>query len=96
MRRFQAILAVVVLVVAVHLSRDTISYVFNPIVVDNVVYVLARNNSLVALDAATGKEIWIRENRRGIAPHGINHWESKDRSDRRLLLLQMLPEAAAK
>ena len=66
-------------------SRDTISYVFNPIVVDNVAYVLARNNSLVALDATTGKEIWIHEDLRGIAPRGINYWESKDRSDRRLL-----------
>ena len=66
-------------------SRDTISYVFNPIVVDNVAYVLARNNSLVAIDATTGKEIWIHEDLRGIAPRGINYWESKDRSDRRLL-----------
>ena len=66
-------------------TSDTISYVFNPIVVDNVTYVLARNNSLVALDATTGKEIWIHENLRGIAPRGINYWESKDRSDRRLL-----------
>ncbi|HEY6509311.1 MAG TPA: PQQ-binding-like beta-propeller repeat protein, partial [Vicinamibacterales bacterium] len=66
-------------------SRDTISYVFNPIVVDNVAYVLARNNSLVAIDASTGKELWIHEGLRGIAPRGINYWESKDRSDRRLL-----------
>ena len=29
-------------------TRDTLSYVFNPVVVDNVAYVLARNNSLVA------------------------------------------------
>ena len=48
-------------------------------------YVLARNNSLVALDATTGKEIWIHEDLQGIAPRGINYWESKDRSDRRLL-----------
>ena len=66
-------------------SRDTISYVFNPVVVDNVAYVLARNNSLVAVDATTGKEIWIHENLRGMAPRGINYWESADRSDRRLL-----------
>ena len=46
---------------------------------------LARNNSLVAIDATTGKEIWIHEDLRGIAPRGINYWESKDRSDRRLL-----------
>jgi quinoprotein glucose dehydrogenase len=66
-------------------TRDNISYVFNPVVVDNVMYVLARNNSLVALDASTGKEIWIHEDLGGIAPRGINYWESKDRADRRLL-----------
>ena len=66
-------------------TRDNISYVFNPVVVDSVMYVLARNNSLVALDTSTGKEIWIHEDLGGIAPRGINYWESKDRSDRRLL-----------
>jgi quinoprotein glucose dehydrogenase len=68
-----------------YLTSDNISYVFNPVVVDNVMYVLARNNSLVALDATTGKEIWVHEGLQGIAPRGINYWESKDRSDRRLL-----------
>jgi quinoprotein glucose dehydrogenase len=66
-------------------TRDTIAYVFNPIIVDRVMYVLARNNSLVALDATTGKEIWVHEGLTGIAPRGINYWESADRSDRRLL-----------
>ena len=47
-------------------TQDNIAYVFNPVVVDNVVYVLARNNSLVALDASTGREIWIHE---GLAGH---------------------------
>ena len=68
-------------------SSDNISYVFNPIIVDNVMFVLARNNSLVAIDATTGKEIWIHEGLQGIAPRGINYWESSDRSDRRLLYL---------
>src|SRR5439155_13454226 len=62
-------------------TRDTIAYVFNPVIVDNVMYVLAKNNSLVALDATTGKELWIHEGLQGIAPRGINYWESKDRSD---------------
>ena len=66
-------------------TSDNNSYLFNPIVVDGVMYLLARNYSLVALDAATGKEIWVHENLRGIAPRGINYWESKDRKDRRLL-----------
>jgi quinoprotein glucose dehydrogenase len=66
-------------------TGDNRSYVFNPIVVDNVMYVLARNSSLVALDAATGKEIWIHENLPGLATRGIAYWESKDRKDRRLI-----------
>src|SRR6476620_1258577 len=39
-------------------TKDTIAYVFNPIIVDRVMYGLARNNSLVAIDATRGKEIW--------------------------------------
>jgi quinoprotein glucose dehydrogenase len=66
-------------------TNDNISYVFNPIIVDNMMYVLARNNSLVAINATTGQEIWVHEGLQGIAPRGINYWESKDRSDRRLL-----------
>ena len=66
-------------------TGDNRSYVFNPIVVDNVMYVLARNSSLVALDAATGKEIWIHENLPGLTTRGIAYWESKDRKDRRLI-----------
>ena len=61
---------------------------FNPIVVDGVMYVLAKNNSIVALDAATGKEIWTHPadpDTSIITDRGINYWESKDRSDRRLL-----------
>ena len=49
-------------------TSDNISYVFSPVVVDNMIYVLARNNSLVALDATTGKEIWVHEGLTGIAP----------------------------
>jgi quinoprotein glucose dehydrogenase len=66
-------------------TQDNVAYVFNPVVVDNVMYVLARNNSLVAIDATTGKEIWIHEGLAGMAPRGINYWESQDRSDRRLI-----------
>ncbi len=66
-------------------TYDNAAYHFGPIVVDSVAYVLARDNSLVALDATTGKEIWIHAELQGMAPRGINYWESQDRSDRRLL-----------
>ena len=58
---------------------------FNPIVVDDVVYTLARNNALVALDATTGKEIWIHEGLGGITARGMNYWQSDDGRDKRLI-----------
>lgn len=67
---------------------DGKKYFFNPLVVDGTMFVLARNNSLAALDAATGKEIWTwspPEEITVITSRGINYWESKDRKDRRLL-----------
>ena len=69
-------------------TADGNRYFFNPIVVDDRIYVLARHNSIVALDAATGREIWIHPADPGttiITDRGINYWESPDRADRRLL-----------
>jgi quinoprotein glucose dehydrogenase len=66
-------------------TQDQNSYLFNPLIVDNVMYVLARNHSLVALDAQSGKEVWIHENLAGITTRGIAYWESRDRKDRRLI-----------
>jgi len=63
------------------------TYTFNPVVVDGVMYVLAHNNTLVALDAATGKELWTHANTGPVGTRGINYWESKDRSDRRLFFI---------
>src|SRR4029079_15613576 len=58
---------------------------FNPIVVRGVIYGKGRNSALVALDAETGKEIWIHEGLEGITRRGMNYWESKDGKDRRLI-----------
>ncbi len=58
---------------------------FNPIVARGVIYGKGRNSSLVALDAATGKEIWIHEGLEGITRRGVNYWESRDGKDRRLI-----------
>src|SRR5580765_8586554 len=62
---------------------------FNPVVVDDVMYVLGKDRAIVALDAATGKQLWAYEHdplfQRDITDRGINYWENKDRSDRRLL-----------
>src|SRR6476660_269955 len=58
---------------------------FNPIVAQGVIYTRARNGSLVALEASTGKEIWIHEGLQGMTGRGVNYWESKDGADRRLI-----------
>ncbi len=69
-------------------TGDNHQYLFNPIVIDGLMYVMAKNNSIVALNAANGKEIWSYTpppETTIITNRGINYWESKDRSDRRLL-----------
>ncbi len=58
---------------------------FNPVIVDGVMYVLGQNNAIVALDAATGKQVWTHPVEGRPTDRGINYWENKDRSDRRLI-----------
>jgi quinoprotein glucose dehydrogenase len=80
-------------------TADEIGYTFAPIVVDRTLYGAAKNGSLLAIDATTGKEIWVhrfdppRAGAGGLsgvtgltAYRGLNYWESKDRSDRRLFV----------
>lgn len=61
-------------------------YGSNPIVIDNAMYVIGKDNNIAALDATTGKELWVHDNQnpRGISHRGITYWESKDRADRRI------------
>jgi len=66
-------------------TEDSLFYFFNPLIVDTIMYVMAKNFSLVAVHALTGKEIWIHTNLQGISRRGINYWESKDKKDKRLL-----------
>ena len=59
---------------------------FNPIVIDEVMYVLGPANAIVALDAKAGTPIWSRPVEGGSPGNrGIAYWESRDRSDRRLI-----------
>lgn len=62
-------------------------YGSNPIIIDNVIYVIGKNNDIDALNATTGKLIWVHDNHdpKRISNRGITYWESKDRSDRRIL-----------
>lgn len=69
-------------------TADGNKYLFNPLVVDKTMYVLARNNSIVALDAATGREMWVHATgakTQLITNRGINYWESSGHSESRLL-----------
>src|SRR5262245_15552664 len=61
--------------------------IFNPLVVDGVMFLQASSNVLAAVDAATGKAIWRRETQGAIGARGMNYWENPDRSDRRLLFI---------
>jgi quinoprotein glucose dehydrogenase len=63
---------------------DPVRLPFNPIAVDGVLYIAGVKGLVVALDAATGKELWSSTEQ---APErGVTYWENVDRSDRRLLL----------
>jgi quinoprotein glucose dehydrogenase len=69
-------------------TGDTNRYFFNPVEAHGLVYVMAQNDSIVALNAETGEAVWVHRP----APHtnvitdrGINYWESSDGRDRRLI-----------
>ena len=64
---------------------DQRTYRFNPIVIDGVMYTLGKGLAVIALDAASGKELWIHESQGAVGDRGMNYWESADRKDRRLL-----------
>jgi quinoprotein glucose dehydrogenase len=57
---------------------------FNPLVVDDVMYVSGTGNLVVALDAVTGRQLWTSTEQ--ATERGLTYWESRDRSDRRLIL----------
>ena len=59
---------------------------FNPIVVDNLMYVLGKNDAVTAIDVTTGRPVWAHPVKTDLMiGRGINYWESKNRSDRRLI-----------
>ena len=53
---------------------------------DGVMFLYGKNNNVVAVDATTGKEVWVYDtgNPRQISHRGMAYWESKDRSDQRI------------
>ena len=63
------------------------NYLFNPLVVGGMMYVLAKGRSIVALDAATGRELWTHANEGAVGTRGMNYWRSPDGSEERLLYI---------
>jgi quinoprotein glucose dehydrogenase len=60
---------------------------FNPIVGGGLMYVLRGDSNLAALNPATGAEVWRSTITGRIGARGINYWQSKDGSDRRLMVI---------
>jgi quinoprotein glucose dehydrogenase len=63
-------------------------YGFNPIMIDGLMYLVGAHNAVTAVDAATGKPVWeheLGETKASVTHRGVAYWESKDRSDRRIL-----------
>src|SRR6185503_16734911 len=59
---------------------------FNPIVIDDVMYVAGPRNSIAAVDAASGRQMWAHGIEDGqLSYRGVSYWENRDRSDRRLI-----------
>lgn len=58
---------------------------FNPLVVRGVVYSRGPEGSFVALDAATGRQVWIHPGIQNFNVRGMNYWESPDGRARRLI-----------
>jgi quinoprotein glucose dehydrogenase len=69
-------------------TGDASRYFFNPVQAHGFVYVLAEGNSIVALNAETGRKVWVHTTgafTHVITDRGINYWESADGRERRLL-----------
>jgi quinoprotein glucose dehydrogenase len=74
-------------------------FAFSPLIVGKVMYVAGTaNRSLVALDAATGNEIWTHPTEGTTTDRGYAFWQSKDGSDQRIIFSanNLLQEVNAK
>ncbi|SEB48446.1 pyrroloquinoline quinone-dependent dehydrogenase [Terriglobus roseus] len=70
-------------------TGDVRGYAFNPLVIGETMYVLAQNNSIVALHAATGAQVWahpLHPKTPLVTNRGLSYWQSEDGKDRRLIL----------
>ncbi len=62
--------------------------VFSPVFAHDLLYGYGRSNSaIIAIDATTGKEVWVHDGITNIQNKGMNYWESEDGTDRRLIFV---------
>lgn len=68
-------------------GADPVSSQSNPIIVDGVMYVNSGKQTVYAIDAATGKEVWscktLEEGQPSAASRGVTYWQSGN--DKRIL-----------
>lgn len=68
-------------------GREPVSSQSNPIIVDGVMYANSGKQTVYAINAATGKEIWscktLEEGQPSAASRGVTYWENDD--DKRIL-----------
>ena len=58
----------------------------NPLVVKDTMYVIGKNGSIAALNAATGKELWVSAPKMvGPRQRGLAYWESMDHTKKRIV-----------
>ncbi len=71
------------------LGQGHYGFRYNPTIVDGMMYVVAPGNpdSLIALNAATGEQIWRTDFEGRIGNRGVTYWESAAGTDRRLFVL---------
>jgi quinoprotein glucose dehydrogenase len=60
---------------------------FNPTIANGMMYVTTGDGKIAALDPATGRELWKSATTGRISGRGVNYWQSKDGTERRLVFL---------
>ena len=56
----------------------------SPLVIDGIMYLVGADESIVALDAETGKQRWVYPKAISGRARGLTYWQSKDGKDRRI------------
>ncbi|NYJ28214.1 PQQ-binding-like beta-propeller repeat protein [Allomuricauda sp. ARW1Y1] len=70
-------------------EEPAVSSQANPIIIDGVMYANSRNQTVYAINAATGEKLWdfkaLGEGEPTAASRGVTYWEDEDGDDKRIL-----------